>query len=343
MSSNELGRIFEGAAALVEARLASEPGVSLVLAELAKRIPDAGDDPRTNRRLFFEPRIDSQQLGVSRLTAEKVAVLLHRFGVFHLWARVTCPSVGEDEAGTIVESDDADEVRSALDRSCDHCGVTHVIADVEIESVYAFATKISDDPQDFDFAALELEGIEEVVESQGSQEPARLAVLAPLESPKSEIRLLLFQALAANSDPRNLPQPREVYFDVWKGPLLLLLLYIIGIVPVARMAGPVIAYIVSAVFLILGCLILRATVQARLAPTAVQRTAMYLGMPVGIGCFVSGVSGFRLIAEAGQEVPWWSRIEFGETSYGLTILGLFLIVVVLGFVLIYDGKIGWLR
>lgn len=343
MSSPELRIIFERAAALVEARLATEPGVSTVLADLAKRVPEIGEDPRSNRQLFFEPRIDSQQLGIPRLTAEKVAILLHRFGVFHIWARISCPSIGDNEPGTIVESDSANDVRKSLSRSCDHCGEMHEGAEADYQSVYAFVSSTSKDPVDFDFTSLELGGVEQALDENKEDDVGRLSILADEVVSTKQVEVLLLEALATNTGTKELPAPREVYVNAWKGPLLLLSLYVFGIVPISKLAGPMIALCTSALFLLVGWMTLRSTVQARLAPSIIQRTAMYLGMPLGIGCIASGATGFHFAGAAGQETPWWTRWEFGETSFGLAGIGLLLIAMVLGFVLIYDGKIGWLR
>ena len=95
MSSDGLANIYRNAAAVSRANCRHCRASRKCLPTSAGVFPMTVQDPRTHRDLFFEPRIDAQQLGIPTETAEEVAVWLHRFGVLRLWVRVHCPEAAE--------------------------------------------------------------------------------------------------------------------------------------------------------------------------------------------------------------------------------------------------------
>lgn len=346
MSSGELANIYRNAAAVLQAKLSSSPGVAKVLAEIGRRVPDAVADPRTHRDLFFEPRIDAQQLGVPTETAEEVAVWLHRFGVLRLWVRVRCPDTEEYEDGTILETDDPSEFDQLASRSCEYCGRYHDLDEDNCETIYAINTTQRDDAQRFDYSRLASTfshrgGQGGGVMVQGTA--ARCEVVAERYDNEVSLGQAIVFALQANRAVEPVPAPSSVWWNAWGGPLVILLTYLVLLIPIVRLCGQVIACVASVVVLGVIFFVIRGQVMAKLAPTAVQRTAMYLGFPIATCCITAGVTGFKLDASAGEGHPWWACIAFGEQSNTLIVMGSLLFVTVLVFVGAYDFQRGWLK
>ena len=82
---SELKHIYRNAANILKAKYANLKGVVAVLDDVETKIVDGASDPRIHRDLFFDPRIDSQRIGVPVKTAEVVAQQLLTFGLLRLW------------------------------------------------------------------------------------------------------------------------------------------------------------------------------------------------------------------------------------------------------------------
>lgn len=345
MSSNEFKTIYSNAAAITKATLSAKKGIESLLDELGRRVPDEEKDPRQNRELFFEPRVDAQRIGVPLETAEAAAVLLHRIGVLRLWVRVSCPDAEDHEVGTILETDDPTEFEKLASTSCEVCGRHHDLGWENCETTYAICTRLDQKEQKFDFDRL--------ISRVNPTQPLATAVTIPdqvrcqmvTERAKSDESPggLLVLALKANQNIQEVPTPLSVWLNSWGGPAVILVLYFILIIPIAKLIGERLAWGVTVLTFGVIFLVIRGQVQAKLAPTAVQRTAMYLGFPISGCCFTAGATGLHISASAGEGQPWWSRIEFGEQSTLLITAGTFLFVATLFFVWGYDYSRGWLN
>lgn len=343
MSSGEFKSTYKHAAALVRARLSSKTGIRELLIELEKRIPDEKLDPRYHRELFFEPRIDAQLIKVPIETAESAAELLHKFGVFRLWVRVNCPDVEEHEVGTILETDDPDDFELLTSKSCDHCGRHHDLDWEDCETVYAINTRLNNDQKEFDFSRLKSKAKNrpQTTAKIAITDQSRCEVLSEQDRPETTPRGLLIVALRSNHEVQDVPSPLSVWLSAWAGPTIILFSYLLSIIPVARFAGERLAWGMSVLVLVIIFLVIRGQVQTKLAPTAVQRQAMYWGFPIAAICLSAGVTGFHLKAAAGEGEPWWTRLDYGETSPLLIWAGVVLFLLTLLFVWGYDFSRGW--
>jgi hypothetical protein len=129
----------------------------------------------------------------------------------------------------------------------------------------------------------------------------------------------------------------------WLGPIIMILAYLILIIPIVKFCGQVIAVIVSIVVLIALFLVIRGQVNAKLAPTIVQRLGLYGGLTLSTYCVAAGSTGFRLKGEVGKDQPWWSRFDFGELSELLIRYGIVFFALTLIFVFAFDFQRGWLK
>jgi hypothetical protein len=125
------------------------------------------------------------------------------------------------------------------------------------------------------------------------------------------------------------------------GPLLLIGVYSLLIIPIARFCGQLIGILFSAVILVALFLVIRGQVQAKLAPTVIQRTALWGGLSLATYCMAAGSTGFHINAEAGEGLPWWSKIAFGEVSIPLLWCGGLSYALTLLFVFGFDFQRGW--
>jgi hypothetical protein len=353
MSSNEFANIFDHAAGIVRIRCHGLSGLEAVIASLRERALSVKTDPRLHRDLFFEPWLDSQQLGVPHDTAEEVARQFHQLSVLKLWTRVTCPDVPAEEDGTIIETASDIEFKEALDRPCPHCGSLHDLVPAIVETPYAPNFPGQAKPQLFDAHRLVVKrpmatATGGVVDQQFAR-CASIAGVAPTQV-QSFVGLLL-QALGQNSHLEAVPTPAKAWWDVWKGPLCIIIPFMILIVPVSYLAGPTIVGIVAAVVLIAMWLVLRGEVQVRLAPSSVQRQVTRWGIYISIILFTAGTTGFefsleddnRLTMPLGENrsITLPVKLEWGATNACLICSGTLCFICTLGFVLIYDGKLGW--
>ncbi len=354
MSSSEFVNIFDHAASIVRIKLSSLKGVDDVLSAIRSRISADVTDPRINRDLFFEPWIDSQQLGVPSETAEEVSRELHQLSVLRLWTRLRCPDVGSDEDGTVIETDSERVLLESLDAQCPQCGSHHELVPTLVETVYAPNFPNSQPILAFDAARLHLErpSLKGTSLSQGTQieRTAAIANVAP-EAVDSFLSLLSL-ALSKNAAVQAVPTTVEVWLGAWKGPAAILLAYMILIGPVAWCAGQAIAILMSVVILVVVWMFLKSEVQAKLAPSAVQRHTTRLGLCLAIVLVAAGTTGIEVSFKDENKltIPIWHnkhvvlpiKIEYGTTNLWLVGAGVFCFVSTLVFVYLYDRQKGWL-
>lgn len=344
MSSSAYKTIYDHAAAIVQAKLSKLPGIETLLIELGKKVPADESDPRIHRDLFFEPRIDAQQIGVPIETAEEAAVLLQQIGVLRLWVRVNCPDVDEYEVGTVLETDEPKDFDSLASKSCDYCGRYHELGWDECETLYAINTRPQLTQRAFDYSRLRSK--KQATNSRSNitnLDQKRCENITGLARSDVGLPAMLVMALKSNDAVQDIPSPMNVWQNAWTGPILILILHLLLIIPVARFAGERLAWGTTALVLCVVFLVIRGHVQATLAPTIVQRTAMYMGFPISAGCFTAGATGLRIKAAAESGTPWWTRVEFGEHSNVLIGSGVILFVTVLVFVWGFDYSRGWLQ
>ncbi|TWU41882.1 hypothetical protein [Novipirellula artificiosorum] len=346
MSLNELRPIYRNAASIIRAKYSALPGVDKVLNSLEKRLPKEPADPRVHRDLFFEPRIDSQQLSVPLTTAETVAQQLHKFGLLRLWVRVTCPNTEDGEAGTVLETDDSDSFKQLVASSCDHCGAHHEFSWEDCETVFAVNSSLDESEQHFNYASLR-STLPQV--SQNGSVPQRFDLSrceSVLNGGQRDARTtrepaLIALALQANHSTLDIPPALSAWWNAWVGPLLLISAYLLLIVPIVRYCGQWIGVLVSVVVLVGLFLAIRGQVQAKLAPTVIQRTALWGGLSLATYCVAVGSTGLHINAEAGQNEPWWSKVAFGELSEPLLYSGIAVYAITLLFVFSFDFQRGW--
>lgn len=353
MSSSEFAHIFDHAAGIVRIRCHGLSGLEAVIASLRERALSVHTDPRLHRDLFYEPWLDSQQLGVPHDTAEEVARQLHQLSVLKLWTRVKCPDVPAEEDGTIIETASEIEFKEALDRPCPHCGSLHDLTPAIVETLYA--PNFPDQAKTQPFDAHRLVVKRPMATATGGvvdQQSARCASIVGVDPTQVQsFVVLLQQALGQNSQLEAVPSPARAWWDVWKGPLCIVIPFMVLIIPVSYFAGPTIACVVAAVVLIAMCLVLRGEVQARLAPSSVQRQVTRWGIYMTIVLFTAGTTGFefslkddnRLTIPLGENrsITLPVKVEWGATNPWLIVSGIPCFICTLTFVLIYDGKLGW--
>jgi hypothetical protein len=123
--------------------------------------------------------------------------------------------------------------------------------------------------------------------------------------------------------------------------MVILLLYFLIIIPLTWLAGERLAWAATILVFLVIFVVIRGQVQERLAPTAVQRVAMYMGFPISACCLTAGATGLHINAGVGDGMPWWSRLEVGGHSVPLILAGVVLFVALLLFVWGYDFARGW--
>ena len=320
-------------------------GVAKFLSNLETRAPRQPADPKVHRELFIEPWIDAQQVGVPVETAEAVAELLQRFGVLRLWVRVHCPDADESEPATILETDNADDFDQLVAKSCGHCGRHHDLTWEHCETIFAFNVAGSDAEQKFDYGRLRSTVLcSPSRETERGRDLVRCEVAAnEILSTATEPRLVVSRALRSNSEVTSCPPPWEAWLNAWGGPVLILVAYMLLIIPITMFCGQFVTYVVSLVTLVIVFLVIRGQVLAKLAPTAIQRTAMYLGFPIATCCITAGATGLHFKASADQDKPWWARVDLGEESWPMIGAGVMIFVATLVFVWCYDFRRGWLK
>ena len=354
MSSNDFVSIFNHAAGIVRIRLSHLKGCDEVIESIRSRINTDVRDPRSNRELFIEPLIDSQQLCVPAETAEEVSRELHQLSVLRLWTRLRCPDVGSDEDGTIIETDSEDELRASLGSQCPQCGSHHELVPALVETVYAPNFPISQNIEAFDSARLRLESPSVKISSEGPETHVNRTAAVANVDPKSieSFLTLLSLALSTNTALEAVPSAVEVWLGVWKGPAVILLTYLCFIGPITWCAGQTVAILVSLVVLAVIWLVLRGEVHAKLAPSALQRQVTRWGICMSVGLVTAGTTGVEVSFkdEHRLTVPIWQnktvvlpiKLEYGATNPWLIGAGLLCFVFTLTFVFLYDRHKGWL-
>jgi hypothetical protein len=353
MSTSDFVSIFDHAASIVRIRLSTLKGVDQVLGAIRSRLNTEVTDPRVNRELFFEPWIDSQQLGVPSETAEEVSRELHQLSVLRLWTRVRCPDVGSDEDGTVIETDSDSELKVAIDAQCPQCGSHHELTPALVETVFApnFPNMGSVDPFDSRRLALgnPIHGTSALSQDLQVNRTASVAHVEP--GSVDTFMSLLSLALSKNSTLEAVPTTDAVWLGAWKGPTGILLGYMALIGPITLCAGQTIAILVSIVVVVVIGLFLRGQVQARLAPSAVQRQATRWGIYMAVALVTAGTTGMEVSFkdEHRLTIPLWNsrplvlpvKVEYGATNPWLIGSGVFCFVVTLVFVYLYDRQKGW--
>jgi hypothetical protein len=344
---SKLRHIYRKAANIIRAKHSTLKGVDKVLRSLEERLPNEPMDPRVHRHLFFEPRIDSQQLSVPLATAETVAVQLQKFGLLALWVRVTCPNTEEGESGTVLETDTPSDFEKLASRSCEHCGSHHDFEWGNTETLYAINSRVDESVRAFKYESLKSR-IQRVVPNgrpEQSFDQVRCetvldaangdAVLAPTDR-------IISLALRTNHAVLDIPPAISAWWNAWMGPLLMIGAYSVLIIPVVQFCGQWIGVFFSVVILVALFLVIRGQVNAKLAPIVIQRTALWSGLSLATYCVAAGSTGFHINAEAGQNSPWWTKAAFGEVSEPLLYSGLAIYLFTLIFVFFFDFQRGWL-
>lgn len=344
---SELKHIYRNAANIIRAKYSAMLGVEKVLDSLESRLPDGPTDPRSLRDLFFEPRMDAQQLSVPFDTAEVVAHQLHKFGLLRLWVRITCPNVDEGEVGTVLETDNPEAFDRLADESCHHCGGHHDFDWEHCETVFALNSYLDESEQHFDYSVLKSQTPQPSVNGKQSKSFDIARCEAVVNGERAQVDQagemnVIAVALRANHSLQEVPSAFSAWWHAWVGPFLILFLYLILVIPVARLCGQWIALAVSVVVLVALFLVIRGQVQAKLAPTIVQRTALWGGFSLATYCVAAGSTGFHFKGGAGRNAPWWSRVDFGELSIPLLAGGILLFALTLLFVFAFDLQRGWL-
>jgi hypothetical protein len=342
----ELKHIYRNAANIIRAKYSTLNGVDKVLRSLEKRLPKEPMDPRVHRNLFFEPRIDSQQLSVPLETAETVAVQLQKFGLLRLWVRVTCPNREEGESGTVLETDTPSDFELLASRSCDHCGSHHDFEWRNTETFYAVNSGGDESDQAFKYERLKSKIQRVVANGRPEQSFDLVRCETVLNEANGHTALattdrVIALALHTNHAVLDIPPAISAWWNAWMGPLLMIGAYSVLIIPVVRFCGQWIGVLFSIVVLVALFLVIRGQVNATLAPTVIQRTALCSGLSLATFCVAAGSTGFHINAEAGQNSPWWSKVAFGEVSEPLLYSGLSVYALTLIFVFFFDFQRGW--
>ncbi len=353
MSSEEFETIFEHASALVRIRCKGIAGLDMVLSSLKNRVTSGIRDPRLDRGLFFEPWLDSQQLGIPQSSAEEIARELHQLSVLTVWSRVRCPEVFPDEDGTIIETSSSDELAQAQLDQCPHCGTCHELIPSIVETLYAPNFPISDVVAPFEARRLNLSNgtLRQKEDMLDAQTLRCLAITRSSALKGTSFALLLRETLATNSALESVPDPRHAWAATWKGPIIIILAYFALCSPIAYFAGQVMGWICGAVAVFVIWLVIRGDTQTKLAPSAACRQVTRWGMMSSVLLLTAGTTGFQfsLTEENRLSIPLTNghkinlpiKFEYGSANYWLVGLGVFLFVITGIFVLVYDKRIGW--
>ncbi|WP_337175418.1 hypothetical protein [Paludisphaera sp.] len=353
MSSSEFESIFEHAAALVRIRCKGFHGVETVLAALNSRVVSGHSDPRIHRELFFEPWIDSQQLGVPQDTAEEVARELHQLSVLTVWTRLRCTEVPFDEDGTITETNSAEELERVRSIPCPHCGTFHDIVPSLVETLYAPNFPMSDQVAPFTAGRLRL-GLAKPVAQADRSDPNTLRCISIIRD--SSVRdepfaVLLTRALATNTKVEHVPAPHQAWMAAWMGPIVITLGFLVLIGPIVNFAGQAAGWVCAALVILVIFLVIRGDTQVKLAPSAASRSLTRSGIMGTLLLLTAGTTGLQVSLSKGEGVAISLleshslilpiKLEYGGTNYWLVGLGVGLFFLTAVFVLVYDKRIGW--
>jgi hypothetical protein len=303
--------------------------------------------------LFFEPWLDSQQLGVPQDTAEEVGRELHRLSVLSVWTRVRCPEVPADEDGTIIETSSDKELEQVRSEPCPHCGTFHDIVPTFVETLYAPNFPKSDHTAPFKPGRLNLRHPRPMVDdaSRDQQTLRCLAIAADPTLDGQPFVLLLKRTLATNTDLESVPSPQAAWANAWKGPLIIVVGYFILIGPIVRLAGQATGWGCGGLAIVVVWLVIRGDTQVKLAPSAASRQFTRWGMMSTVLLLTAGTTGLQFSLSEGNHttIPLFNshklvlpiKIEYGGMNIWLIGSGLLLFVLTGIFVLINDKRIGW--
>ncbi|MFO0851843.1 MAG: hypothetical protein U0871_25250 [Gemmataceae bacterium] len=355
MSSGGFETIFERAADIVRIRCGGMEGLEAVLGAIRGRIKQGGgSDPRVNRDLFFEPWLDAQQLRVPEETAEEVARQLLELTVLRLWTRVKCPEAPAGEDGVMFETDSDKEFQRAIEQMCSHCGTAHDLVPSLIESVYAPNFPGPQGVMRFDYDKLKPAPAVVAKRATGEGHVERCENIAQVQVRDGHAVLrVVTLALGHNTLPEDVPRPTDAWWHVWLGPLIIVALYLLLIIPITVWAGNVLAVLVSCVVLAVIYLVMNGHVKAKLAPSALQRQTSRWGFYLSIAMITAGTTGVEFSAKDGNRltIPTGenSRItlplkfEYGAVEPWLVGAGVVCFLGTLVFVYYHDKHIGWHR
>jgi len=219
MSSDAFETIFDLGAEIVKQRLGESAEIVKTIEDFRRRIQTDDRNPLENRDLIVEPNLDSQILVVPRATVEKIAAEFHKLNILHVWVRVRCPSVEEDDEATVVETKSTKEFRKTLQHPCPHCMQLHEDVGWDcLETFYAFNFDTTPDrfklgkffrsvkplpgPKQTSEAAKQTGGLRGLIASFFPKGPT---------SPVKEVTA----ALETNTSVQQLPSPKETVDRVW--------------------------------------------------------------------------------------------------------------------------------
>jgi hypothetical protein len=313
----------------MKAQLWAEPGIAVVASAISERIPEQLTSPKKNRRLFVEPRLMAQQLGVPVSTVEKACHQLFKLGVLRLWIRAKCPNPDESDEGVVCETDDIATLEASVDDSCEYCGAIHTLSELDREIVFAINHKGT--------AGQDVDAIQSITKSQ----MRRIDAACKKGEISGDLRceLLSEQAhpgvaairsvLALNSDT----VVRTTPFDLWvrTAGVAVLALACVSVLPCVAywLLGDVggIAALVCTVAV--AFVVVWGWVKSKLAPQATQLKVLTVSGGLSL-CLMGHGMGVKYETELKQGSPWYHRLTIGDSSH---------IEMTLGVVLFFGGLI----
>lgn len=366
MPSSEFETIFDGAASIVESRCRGMVGVRTVLDDIRNRGMSPVKNVLQNRDLIIEPWIESQRLRVPLGTVKSVASELQKLNILHIWVRVHCPAVDEDEDDdVIIESSDPRQFRQALQEECPHCGQFHESIDAQYLEMF-YAIHFDDQQDSFSIGRFILKKTPKFGQAEDSRNPPD-KVEKPPDEPVAKTPavategdltplnrgLVMFlidprgsrfspveivsHALETNQRTTAIPSVNEVVITLWKWSFLSF-----GILAVIELilyfiVQPYMLIFVIAAYFILYALCCNFTLKAFFSGS-------YLPKLVATGAFgLAGIllatSRFDIDTGVGQNMPWHFSIKSGSVHW-MNILGavLFVVVGVVGMVYLQPPK-----
>ena len=356
MLSKEFLSIFDNAAGIIRLRNADTLKVDIVLKELRKRFAGSQhDDPILDRNLFFEPWEDAQIMGVPESIAEAVAVSLQNLTVLNVWTRVSCPNMAEEESAIIVETNSAEALCDAIQLSCPHCGVIHTEAELRFDIEFAPNPPATTGPRVFEVQRIETNGAfahdQTATDSTLRIVEMLIGQLSDAPTLPSKDSKTISQALSTNAQCEQVPSIVALWKQTSGVVLLLSCTGIIGIVISAVLVKDTIVTVcISVLAFLIVAFYLWSSTQAFIAPTALQRRVSGGGILLSTILVASGCSGVCFKTDADSKLP--IRVpgfdaelplsfSYGQPDLTLILIGIVVYVLVIAFVLVHDGKVGW--
>lgn len=137
MSSAGFETILNNAVSLVSVRCSEHIGLDKTLKEFLRKVASVTAAPDDSPERLFEPWELAQRLQVPLDTVNAIALELHKLGLLHLKVRVRCPNTPETDENVFLETDDAEELQSVLDKPCPYCAQFHDLSWDNVETVLA--------------------------------------------------------------------------------------------------------------------------------------------------------------------------------------------------------------